>query len=277
MSLKAGFSRVCITPPLGTELAGYFRTRAADGVLDDLYLNTVVFENDGQRAVLISADLLYIRTSVCNTYLDRISERFSLPREAIFIACTHIHTGPAFGDSGKNAYAHGSPLYDEYTGLLNRTGVKKVFAERLEDMKKISSEADFVRIQLSGLNDSCYQGDDDKCGKVTAAFAKLIDSCVKSDEIFGKWSVYSFAVITPHKNRCEEIFRELSEKEGLFDEKRKQKIPFMQRMALVKAFTKEKKEEIEKNGLEIIEKVGLLDKIKSISDLERTIAFSYET
>ena len=116
MSLKAGFSRVCITPPLGTELAGYFRTRAADAVLDDLYLNTVVFENDGQRAVLISADLLYIRTSVCNTYLDRISERFSLPREAIFIACTHIHTGPAFGDTGKNAYAHGSPLYDEYTG-----------------------------------------------------------------------------------------------------------------------------------------------------------------
>ena len=44
---------------------------------------------------------------------------------------------------------------------------------------------------------------------------------------------------------------------------KEQKIPLMQRKALVKAFTKEKKEQIEKEGLEIIEKVGLLDKIKS--------------
>ncbi|MBR6580751.1 MAG: substrate-binding domain-containing protein [Ruminococcus sp.] len=103
-------------------------------------------------------------------------------------------------------------LYDNTTGLLNRAGVKKAFEERLEDIKKISAEADFIRIQLSGLNDPCYQGDDDKCGKVTSAFAKLIGSCVKSDEIYGLWSVYSFAVITPHKNRYEEIFCQLSEK-----------------------------------------------------------------
>lgn len=116
MSLQAGFSRVCITPPMGTELAGYFSTRYADGVLDDLYLNTIAFENDGKRAVLISADLIYIRTSVCDTYLDKIAEKFSLPREAIFIACTHIHTGPTFGYVEAN-YANGTPLFDEYMGV----------------------------------------------------------------------------------------------------------------------------------------------------------------
>ena len=42
-----------------------------------------------------------------------------------------------------------------------------------------------------------------------------------------------------------------------------QKVPFMERKAKVKAYVKEKKEQIEKEGLEIIEKVGLLDKIKS--------------
>lgn len=103
-------------------------------------------------------------------------------------------------------------FYDKATGLFNRAGVKKVFSERLEDMKKIGSKADFIRIQLSGLNDSLYQGDDDKCGKITAAFAKLIGSCIKSDEIYGLWSVYSFAIITPYADRCEEIFSELSEK-----------------------------------------------------------------
>ena len=42
-----------------------------------------------------------------------------------------------------------------------------------------------------------------------------------------------------------------------------EKVPFIERKAKVKAFVKEKKEQIEKDGLEIIEKVGLLDKIKS--------------
>lgn len=42
-----------------------------------------------------------------------------------------------------------------------------------------------------------------------------------------------------------------------------QKISFMERRAKVKAYVKEKKQQIEKNGLDIIEKVGLSDKIKS--------------
>ena len=42
-----------------------------------------------------------------------------------------------------------------------------------------------------------------------------------------------------------------------------QKVPFMERKAKVKEFTKEKKALIEKEGLDIIEKVGLSDKVKS--------------
>ncbi len=42
-----------------------------------------------------------------------------------------------------------------------------------------------------------------------------------------------------------------------------QKVSFIERKAKVKAYIKEKKAQIEKNALEIIEKVGLLDKIKS--------------
>lgn len=42
-----------------------------------------------------------------------------------------------------------------------------------------------------------------------------------------------------------------------------QKLPLLERKSLVKEFIKEKKAKIEKDGLEIIEKVGLSDKIKS--------------
>ena len=37
-TLQAGFSRVNITPPLGTEIVGYFHSRYAEGVLDPLLL-----------------------------------------------------------------------------------------------------------------------------------------------------------------------------------------------------------------------------------------------
>ncbi len=103
-------------------------------------------------------------------------------------------------------------LYDENTGLLNRTGVKTRFSENIKNFRRQSSEVEFIRIQLSGLNDAQYQGDDDKCSRITAAFAGFISECIKEDEICGIWSVYSFAVITPRKNRSEEIFAHLSEK-----------------------------------------------------------------
>ena len=103
-------------------------------------------------------------------------------------------------------------LYDEYTGLLNRTGVKTRFSENIANFRRHSSEVEFIRIQLSGLNDAQYQGDDDKCARITAAFAGFIRECIKEDEICGIWSVYSFAVITHRKGRSDEIFRYISEK-----------------------------------------------------------------
>ncbi|MBR5512809.1 MAG: substrate-binding domain-containing protein [Ruminococcus sp.] len=102
--------------------------------------------------------------------------------------------------------------YDNNTGLLNRTGVKKEFSKRISELRKKSDNVEFIRIQLSGLNDAQYQGDDDKCSRITSAFAGFIRECIKEDEICGIWSVYSFAIITTRKNRSEEIYAHLSEK-----------------------------------------------------------------
>lgn len=103
-------------------------------------------------------------------------------------------------------------LYDESTGLLNKTGIKARFSENIANFRRHSSKVEFIRIQLSGLNDAQYQGDDDKCARITAAFAGFIRECIKEDEICGIWSVYSFAVITHRENRSEELFRYISEK-----------------------------------------------------------------
>ena len=46
-TLKAGFARVDITPPVGVGLVGYYRVRTSTGILDPL-LATAVAVSDGE-------------------------------------------------------------------------------------------------------------------------------------------------------------------------------------------------------------------------------------
>lgn len=93
---KAGFSRVQITPPLGIYIQGYFIERYAKEILDDLYVNTVAFSSGGKTAVIISADIICMRNKASDMVRDHIVSATGLDRSAIFVNCTHTHTGPVF-------------------------------------------------------------------------------------------------------------------------------------------------------------------------------------
>ena len=58
---QAGFSRVDMTPPIGTGLSGYSQKRVSDGVKDPLDINAVAFSDGTNRAVVISADVISFR------------------------------------------------------------------------------------------------------------------------------------------------------------------------------------------------------------------------
>lgn len=90
----AGFARVNITPMLGIYVAGYYQERTADGVLDELELNVLALACEDKRAVIISGDLIEIRTEIAEDYLPYISEVTGLPCDAIILHATHTHTGP---------------------------------------------------------------------------------------------------------------------------------------------------------------------------------------
>lgn len=92
--LMAGFARVNITPMLGIHVAGYYQERTADGVLDELELNVLALACDDKKAVIISGDLVSIRTEIAEDYLPYISEMTGLPCDAIILHATHTHTGP---------------------------------------------------------------------------------------------------------------------------------------------------------------------------------------
>ena len=98
--LKAGFARVDITPPFGTPLAGYYEARYADGVRDPVQLNALAL-NDGERTlVLITADVLLIRLTVCDELRALIDQRTGIGAGNIMITGLHPHTSMRIGGEG---------------------------------------------------------------------------------------------------------------------------------------------------------------------------------
>lgn len=91
---QAGFARLDMTPPLGVCMCGYYFERRAEGVLDPLYLNAFAVKDGDKAAVVMVCDLEGISSVTMNEWIPLIAEKAGLPAEAIFISCTHTHTGP---------------------------------------------------------------------------------------------------------------------------------------------------------------------------------------
>lgn len=92
--LYAGFSRVDITPMLGIGIAGYFKPRYAEGILDNLEINALALACDEDRAVLLSIDHCGITQDIISEYRKHISEVTGVSIESIYIHATHTHTAP---------------------------------------------------------------------------------------------------------------------------------------------------------------------------------------
>lgn len=114
---RAGFAHVDITPPLGTPIVGYFEERRAKGVLDSLEAIAVAFSDGERAAVLIAADLLGIEGVEFNAALrHRVAKTAGVSDEAVYIHCTHTHTGPGAGKAGKGrtGFFDGTDFYNEF-------------------------------------------------------------------------------------------------------------------------------------------------------------------
>jgi hypothetical protein len=93
---KAGVARVNINPELPIWLSGYGgRNRPADGKLDDLWAKALVLEDaSGNRAALITMDLVGIDRGLSQEVCRRLEEQHKLPRASIALCTSHTHSGP---------------------------------------------------------------------------------------------------------------------------------------------------------------------------------------
>ena len=127
-NLKVGYARVNITPPMGVNIAGYFKERIADGVLDELEACAVALSSGDATAIVMTIDHCGLVKDFLNVWREDIEKATGVKKEAIFIHSTHTHTGPVVVPTMKN------PLNIQYAQFLG-TRVVDVARFALEDMK----------------------------------------------------------------------------------------------------------------------------------------------
>lgn len=127
MKIKAGFSRIDITPSGPVWMDGMIRAHASTGVHDHIYAKTLVLSegpNLDNAVALVSLDVCGFFTHDYAEMRGIISKQTGIPKDRIIIAATHTHSGPAT----RGFFGHQETAY--LKELSNKTvlAVKKAVA-----------------------------------------------------------------------------------------------------------------------------------------------------
>ena len=99
--LRAGVAEIDITAQDliaggGIDLTGYVaRLGPAIGIHDPLYARALILDDGERRAALLVCDLLALDASTTADIRAEVSTAISVSEDAIMVACTHTHSGPA--------------------------------------------------------------------------------------------------------------------------------------------------------------------------------------
>ena len=139
---KAGVTRAKITPERPLHLAGYAsRNRPFEGVAADLYVKALALEDaQGNRAVLVTSDLIGFRADVAARIWEAVKEKSGLGREQVLLNSSHTHTGPQLSlseePSGEGWTAEDAQATVAYTESVIKKAAETV-ARALDDLKPV--------------------------------------------------------------------------------------------------------------------------------------------
>lgn len=106
----AGAAREDTTPELGTFLYGYRPDIACKSVHDPLHITALAVSQNGETALLLTAEIGDIQTALCKKIIAEISAVSGVSEKNILISSTHTHTAPnlsgtvGWGDIDMNYY-----------------------------------------------------------------------------------------------------------------------------------------------------------------------------
>jgi neutral ceramidase len=94
--MRCGTSQLCITPPVGVELAGFAaRRQPSVGVHDDLYARGLCLEQGQEKLLWLHADLLGFEQRHVRRLRSALARQLGLAERQILFSATHTHSGPA--------------------------------------------------------------------------------------------------------------------------------------------------------------------------------------
>ncbi|MCM8772891.1 MAG: neutral/alkaline non-lysosomal ceramidase N-terminal domain-containing protein [Candidatus Omnitrophica bacterium] len=116
--MKVGFGKVCITPPVGFSLVGYFIDRRAEGILDELYATSLVIDDGKNLFALVSCDLIWIDQQIVKKVKEIITKEIKINPQNISIHATHTHTGPLPTKSKNSIFTKNFYVENSYLEIL---------------------------------------------------------------------------------------------------------------------------------------------------------------
>ena len=94
--LKAGAAEVCITPPIGVELAGYGPNlqRYSTAIHDHLMGQALILDDGQTRIAIVTCDLISLSSEFVQQVRQLVYKRTDIPPGHVMLACIHSHTAP---------------------------------------------------------------------------------------------------------------------------------------------------------------------------------------
>ena len=98
---KAGTATAVVTPQKLLWMAGYAaRKKPAEGKVQDLFAKALALEDEqGNRLVFVTLDLIGVPQSVRHVVAERAEKEFKLPPANLVMNASHTHSGPSFRGS----------------------------------------------------------------------------------------------------------------------------------------------------------------------------------
>ena len=155
---RAGFGQALITPNYPVPMSGYGNSaqRMSQGFMDYSYVSCIAVQDEaGNTALFVTMDVSGIYDAVVDRLLDVVNKATGIPREQIYLAATHTHSGPDLGSNLAVINTYKRELEDH---------VSQACSDALADLSPASLQTGstyvenmtFVRHYL--MNDGSYYG-----------------------------------------------------------------------------------------------------------------------
>ncbi len=94
--LKFGVAKDIVTPSVRTTVMGFGSVygNTFQDIHDDLYVRTLILQDDSNTVVLITVDNLFHDDTLTDSLRDYVFKKYGLPSDSLLVTYTHTHFGP---------------------------------------------------------------------------------------------------------------------------------------------------------------------------------------